>query len=117
MGEIYAATFRRMGADVIATSDEIVIPPNEYELAKGKEWFGVGTGFAAENGALFTRFASCFARIDSGALPHAADLACLAALDYVAGKAVAPELVEPAYLRNNVALTLAEQQALRAKPL
>ena len=30
------------------------------------------------------------------------------------GEAMAPELVEPAYLRNNVALTLVEQQAARA---
>ena len=36
---------------------------------------------------------------------------------WIAGvsRLVAPERVEPAYLRNNVALTLAEQQALRAK--
>ena len=30
------------------------------------------------------------------------------------GEALAPERVEPAYLRNNVALTLEEQRALRA---
>ena len=30
------------------------------------------------------------------------------------GEALAPELVEPAYLRDNVALTLVEQQAARA---
>ena len=36
-----------------------------------------------------------------------------AALAFARGEAVAPECVEPAYLRNNVALTIAEQQALR----
>jgi len=46
-------------------------------------------------------------------LPHAADVARLAALAYARGEAVSAERIEPAYLRNNVALTLAEQKALR----
>mgnify|MGYP006199360329 CR=1 FL=1 len=33
---------------------------------------------------------------------------------FARGEAIAPERIEPAYLRNNVALTIAEQQALRA---
>ena len=45
---------------------------------------------------------------------RAADLARLGALAFAAGAAVAPELAEPAYLRNNVAVTLAEQAAARA---
>ncbi len=115
MGEIYVATFKREGDDVIATSDEIVIAPNDYELPEGDDWIGTGTGLAAENGALQSKFASRFASIDANALPHAADLARFAALDYAAGKALAPELIEPAYLRNNVALTIAEQKALRGE--
>ena len=52
--------------------------------------------------------------VDASALPHAADVARLAWPAYARGEAVAPERVEPAYLRNNVALTLEEQKALRA---
>ena len=33
---------------------------------------------------------------------------------FMRGEGIAPELVQPAYLRDNVALTLVEQQALRA---
>ena len=44
---------------------------------------------------------------------HAADLAALAADLFAHGGAVAPDAVEPAYLRNQVALTIAGQQALR----
>ena len=47
-------------------------------------------------------------------LRHAADLARLAVEAWQRGEAIAPERVEPAYLRNNVALTLEEQKALRA---
>jgi tRNA threonylcarbamoyladenosine biosynthesis protein TsaB len=32
---------------------------------------------------------------------------------FARGEAIAPERLEPAYLRDNVALTLVEQQALR----
>ena len=42
-----------------------------------------------------------------------ADVARLAIAALARGQAVTPERVEPAYLRNDVALTLAQQQALR----
>ena len=110
MGEIYVAAFRREGDTVIATSDEIVIAPSQYGLPPGDGWIGVGTGFAAADGELQSRFADRFVRIDATALPHAADVARIGTLAFERGEAVAPERVEPAYLRNNVALTLVEQR-------
>ncbi|MFT3896906.1 MAG: tRNA (adenosine(37)-N6)-threonylcarbamoyltransferase complex dimerization subunit type 1 TsaB [Thermomonas sp.] len=109
MGEIYVAAFRRDGDSVIPTSDEIVIAPANYELPEGDGWIGVGTGFAAVDGVLSSRFASRFASIDATALPHASDVARLGASMFADGGGLAPERLEPAYLRNNVALTLAEQ--------
>jgi tRNA threonylcarbamoyladenosine biosynthesis protein TsaB len=46
---------------------------------------------------------------DATALPHAAEIAMLAATAFERGEAMAPERLEPAYLRNKVALTLTEQ--------
>jgi tRNA threonylcarbamoyladenosine biosynthesis protein TsaB len=109
MGEIYVSAFRRDGDSLVATSDEIVIAPAHYELPQGEGWIGVGTGFAAADGALSSRFGSRFVHIDATALPHAADVARIGAVALERGEALAPERVEPAYLRNNVALTLAEQ--------
>ncbi|MGB9099460.1 MAG: tRNA (adenosine(37)-N6)-threonylcarbamoyltransferase complex dimerization subunit type 1 TsaB, partial [Stenotrophomonas indicatrix] len=87
----------------------------DYALVgEDRGWIGVGTGFAAAEGVLVTRLAPRFARVDAQALPHAADLARLAVDAFARGEAIAPEHVEPAYLRNNVALTLEEQKALRA---
>ncbi|MFT3755938.1 MAG: tRNA (adenosine(37)-N6)-threonylcarbamoyltransferase complex dimerization subunit type 1 TsaB [Pseudoxanthomonas sp.] len=115
MGEIYVAAFQRQGDDLIASSDETLIAPAQYLLpGQGNDWIGVGTGFAAESGALQSQLGSRFAHVDAAALPHAADVARLAALDFAQGKAISADLLEPAYLRNNVALTLQEQQALRA---
>ncbi|CAN7229526.1 tRNA (adenosine(37)-N6)-threonylcarbamoyltransferase complex dimerization subunit type 1 TsaB [Pseudoxanthomonas sp. LjRoot168] len=115
MGEIYTGTFVHRGDRLEATSGEAVVAPADYVLAgDARGWVGVGTGFAASGGVLAARLETRFARIDAHALPHASDLAKLAADAFMRGEGIAPEHVEPAYLRNNVALTLDEQKALRA---
>jgi tRNA threonylcarbamoyladenosine biosynthesis protein TsaB len=93
---------------------EMVTTPDAVALPEGDGWHGVGTGFGAVDGALRTRLGARLAAVDADALPHAADVARLAAVAFARGEAIAPERLEPAYLRDNVALTLAEQQALRA---
>ncbi|MGK9872171.1 hypothetical protein O6151_23760, partial [Salmonella enterica subsp. enterica] len=75
---------------------------------------GVGTGFDAAEGALQQRLRDRLLSVDPRALPHAADVAMLAADAFAQGHALPPERIEPAYLRDNVALTLEQQQALRA---
>lgn len=114
MGEVYAGAFERDGADLVALSEEIVSAPDAVVLPDDGRWHGAGTGFAALDGALLARLQPQLASVDASVLPHASDLAQLASLAFARGEVVAPELVEPAYLRDNVALTLAEQEALRA---
>lgn len=114
MGEVYVATFRREGEAVVSTSGEVVVAPADYPPPEGGGWQGIGTGFAAADGLLPSRLQGRLASVDAAALPHAADVARLGARAFVRGEAVAPERIEPAYLRNNVALTIAQQQALRA---
>jgi tRNA threonylcarbamoyladenosine biosynthesis protein TsaB len=115
MGEVYVAAFAREGDDVRGLDRERVAVPAEVRLP-GEEggWVGVGTGFAAVDGALPTVLGARLRSIDASALPHAADVARLAASAFARGETLKPELVEPAYLRDNVALTLAEQQAKKA---
>lgn len=114
MGEVYTGAFELGDGDAIALGHEAVLAPEAATLPDERDgWLGVGTGFGAADGALARRYGARFAAIDASALPHAADLARLAAAAYARGEALAPERVEPAYLRNNVALTIAEQQALR----
>lgn len=114
MGEVYAAAFRRAGEDMAPLSPETVGAPEQVRLPDtDTEWEGVGTGFAAAEGHLKRSLASQLRRIDVAALPHAADVARLAVVAFARGESVAPERLEPAYLRDNVALTLTQQQALR----
>jgi tRNA threonylcarbamoyladenosine biosynthesis protein TsaB len=114
MGEVYSAAFELRDGDARALSDERVSAPGDVVVpGEAGGWIGVGTGFAAAEHALSERLASRFVSIDATQLPHAADVARLAAKAFARGEAVAAERIEPAYLRNNVALTLKEQQALR----
>ncbi|KAF1686537.1 tRNA (adenosine(37)-N6)-threonylcarbamoyltransferase complex dimerization subunit type 1 TsaB [Pseudoxanthomonas broegbernensis] len=118
MGEVYVGAFLREGDAVAALGAERVLRPEAVALAEvagggDAAWQGVGTGFAAAEGVLARHLSPAPAGVDAQALPRAATLARLAAAAHARGQAVAPERAEPAYLRDNVALTLAEQQALR----
>lgn len=120
MGEVYLGTFER-GADglVHATAAEWLGVPADagqgMANAFGTGAFGVGTGFAAEAGALATRLGLPPAAVDATALPHAGDCARLAAVAFARGEGMPAEQLEPAYLRNQVALTLEQQHAARAE--
>lgn len=114
MHEVYWAGYRQHDGVLGEVSPERVTAPSQV-LVEGMDWHGIGTGFSAGESELVTRLAPQLVTVDATALPHAADLARLAAAAFARGVAVSPDLVEPAYLRNNVALTLAEQQAARAR--
>jgi tRNA threonylcarbamoyladenosine biosynthesis protein TsaB len=120
MQEVYAASYVFDAGDEgvllpCSLDAERVQPPDAVILpGEADGWLGVGTGFAAQGGALRERFDARLRAVDAEALPQAGDVARLAHAAWRRGEAVAPESLEPAYLRNNVALTIAEQQALRA---
>ena len=110
MGEIYCAEFQLdFDGLVHAVSEEIVIAPDAYRHVSGHPLVGVGTGFSAINNALQVNLGSQLVQCRADALPHAADIARLALRDFQSGKMIAPDQLEPAYLRNKVALTLKEQ--------
>jgi tRNA threonylcarbamoyladenosine biosynthesis protein TsaB len=115
MGEIYIGAFERSGAGLVAVSTEAVMRPGSVQLPDAGAWAAVGTGFAAADGALASHLGPQLLSVDAAALPHAADVARLAVLACQRGDVLAPDQVEPAYLRNEVALTLAQQQAARQR--
>jgi tRNA threonylcarbamoyladenosine biosynthesis protein TsaB len=74
----------------------------------------VGSGYAAYREPLIALSGVSVSGGDPEALPHAADLARLAARDLARGLAVDAADARPVYLRDKVALTIAEQTAARA---
>jgi tRNA threonylcarbamoyladenosine biosynthesis protein TsaB len=108
MGEVYCGWFRGQGDGLHAIGPEWMAAPADVDVDE-RLLVGVGSGFAAAQGALAENLVSKLVACDPLALPHAADLARIAALDFAAGRAIAPDALEPAYLRDKVALTLAEQ--------
>jgi len=115
MGEVYAACFARDGGEWTALSDEVVIAPDAFALPdEAGGWQAVGTGMAAADALLPRRLGAQLAGVDANALPHAADVLALALPALARGEGVAADRIEPAYLRDNVALTLEQQKAARA---
>ncbi|KFN43078.1 tRNA (adenosine(37)-N6)-threonylcarbamoyltransferase complex dimerization subunit type 1 TsaB [Arenimonas oryziterrae] len=115
MGEVYLGRYRRdADALVSAIGEEWMAAPATPGLPGDGLCLGVGTGFSAADGALPAALTARLQRFDAAALPHARDVARLGARGYARGEAIAPDLLEPAYLRNKVALTLIEQRASRS---
>jgi tRNA threonylcarbamoyladenosine biosynthesis protein TsaB len=112
MGEVYLGAFERRIDGLHPLAGELVARPDAAPFPDG-DWTCVGTGFSAADSALQQRLQGRLVAVDASALPHAADVARLGAAAFARGEAVAPERIEPAYLRDNVALTLVQQQALR----
>jgi tRNA threonylcarbamoyladenosine biosynthesis protein TsaB len=114
MGEVYLGAFARNAEGLVTPIEsEQLVRLDAIAPRTGGDWIGVGTGFDADNGALVRVLGESLAHVDATALPHAADVARLAARAFANGEAVAPERIEPAYLRDKVALTLVEQRAAR----
>lgn len=111
MGEVYAGAFVRDAAHGwMALGAETVLPPKQYVAPDSpSRWYGAGTGFAAVEGELVKQCGNALVSFDGAALPHAADVAELAVAAFLRGEALSPEHVQPAYLRDKVALTLSEQ--------
>ena len=111
MGELYAGAFARNDdGSVIALDDERVGAAAEIALPLDAGWWIVGSGCKAYAALLALRLAAPRGS-DGDRHPQARHVARLGALQYAAGAAVAPELALPIYLRDKVALTLAERSA------
>ncbi|MEW9623957.1 tRNA (adenosine(37)-N6)-threonylcarbamoyltransferase complex dimerization subunit type 1 TsaB [Rhodanobacter geophilus] len=110
MGEIYAACYRRDGeGGLVALDDERVCTAEALRLPEANAWQVVGSGWATYEAALRECLGGEPRYADGARYPQALHVAELAAREFKAGRAQAPELALPVYLRDKVALTLVEQ--------
>lgn len=113
MGEIYAGAFRVADDGLVeALDDERVCAAETLELPVAASWNVVGTGWGAYGDALRARLPATPRWAGAERYPQARHVARLAAPQLVAGAGLSPEHALPVYLRDKVALTLAEQRPL-----
>jgi tRNA threonylcarbamoyladenosine biosynthesis protein TsaB len=110
MGEIYAASYRRDdNGGLIELDEERVCVPGALRLSGSPAWHVVGTGWTTYADVLRPHLTGELRSAEGARYPQARHVAELAAREFLAGRAGAPEHALPVYLRDKVALTLVEQ--------
>jgi len=110
MGEVYAGLFRRNGECVEAIGEETVGRADALRLPSSGALDVIGTGWSSYREAIESVLALPPRWADGARYPEAVDIARLAMPIAAAGGGIAADRVQPVYLRDKVALTLAEQQ-------
>jgi len=110
MGEVYAGLFRRDGESVAAIGDETVGRAEALRVPSPGTPNVIGSGWSSYREAIEKALASPPRWAEGARYPQAADIARLAAPIAAAGGGIAADRVQPVYLRDKVALTLAEQR-------
>lgn len=111
MGEVYWAQYRYQdGWKTVA--EPVLSAPEAVQPVAASGLVACGNGLAAYPEAFAGKDFAEHAHGDI--IPHARELAVLAAQARAAGQGVAAALAQPLYLRNKVAYTSAERQAINA---
>lgn len=113
MNEAYCAAYRVAGDAVDTVIAPVVVSPCEAPLPPPGEWRGCGSGFSAHAAALAGRLGGLVAVTAAAAVAEAGAVARLAARRWRQGERPDPASVMPAYVRDKVALTVAERAVSR----
>ncbi len=115
MGEIYCAAYEKRQGRWMTVCEPLLCKPEDAPQVAGGDWFGAGSGFAAFGTELQTRYAGQLSGVDAAAVPQAADIAALGALQFASGQGMDGAQAQPYYLRDKVALKTAEREQLAAE--
>lgn len=118
MDEVYFGAYARDAEGLAAAlQPERVLPPGQLGLlVPTGPWVAVGTGWGRHGRLMEQALGAVPASVDGGALPRAATALQLALPRFLRGDVQAADALSPAYLRDRVALTLAEQREVKAGP-
>jgi tRNA threonylcarbamoyladenosine biosynthesis protein TsaB len=109
MGEIYHAAYEKDGDNWREVCAPGLYKPDAAPALPGAGWSACGSGFAVFRDALERRYTGQLERVIDNVVPHAREVAALAARVFARGEAVAAELAAPLYVRNKVALPINER--------
>lgn len=109
MAEVYHAAYLREGGAWREVSAPRVCPPAAVPLPEAAGWTGCGSGFAAYGEILRGRLGAALQSSQASLMPHAREIAALAAPEFAAGRGRAAEFAVPVYVRDKVALKTGER--------
>ena len=109
MGEIYHAAYKKNGDRWQKVSEPGLYPPLRAPQVAGGGWIGCGSGFAVYPGELKLRYRGQLSEVIADAVPHAREMARLAAGVLERGEGCTAEAAVPIYLREKVALKTFER--------
>nr|MCU0889945.1 tRNA (adenosine(37)-N6)-threonylcarbamoyltransferase complex dimerization subunit type 1 TsaB [Rubritepida sp.] len=111
MGEVYHAAYERGHAGVMIESiAPSVGAPGAVPLPAAGRWAGCGSGFGVHGAALAARHGPLLASVNPDLVPTAASVLDIALARLPAGGAGDAALAGPVYLRDRVAMTVAERR-------
>ena len=112
MGECYVGFYQKTDGIVSAIAAERLLKPEQIHLPFDADWIGVGSALSSYAAQLPQSLMAAFKHTDATCLPQPEALLQLAEYGFRQGSAVPPECIEPAYLRDKVALTIEERAGL-----
>lgn len=114
MGEVYLAAYEKCEGEWREVVPPCLCKIGDSPMIEGAAWFGVGSGFSLDAGALQARYGGQMSGVDAGAVPQASAVVRLAAGEFSKGNAVDAAEALPLYLRDKVALKTSERDAVRS---
>ena len=111
MGEVYAAAYRWDANGLLQLlDDERVARAEDLLLPDAQSWNVIGSGWDVYRDALLARLPRAPVWAKGDAFPQAREVARLALPRFEAGDVLSPDHALPVYLRDKVALTVAERE-------
>jgi tRNA threonylcarbamoyladenosine biosynthesis protein TsaB len=115
MDEIYVAAYEKAGAGWLCTVAPSLCPVSQAPALEGGGWTGCGSAFAVHGSALAERYGDRLRATRPEVFAHAAQIAALAAHAMAQGGGIDPGEAAPLYVRDKVAMTVAERRAAKER--
>jgi tRNA threonylcarbamoyladenosine biosynthesis protein TsaB len=111
MGELYLAAYEKRSDVWVEVIAPCLCKPGDAPQVPGNNWFGAGSGYAVNDGALLKHYGQQLVGVNAQVVPQAGAVAQIAAIELSRGNAVDAALALPLYLRDKVALKTSERTA------
>jgi tRNA threonylcarbamoyladenosine biosynthesis protein TsaB len=116
IGDVYLAASVRAGEGWRSVVAPCVCRPEQAPAVEGAGWVGCGSGFALYGAVLRRHYGASLAEVRPDIAPHAREVALLGARALERGEGVGPDRAALLYVRDKVALTVAERAQRRDAP-